>query len=92
MPRRTAPSFEAEDGVATAMIRTALIALSRVFGAAPQLNLWVRTAPRGVEEFGWHVDVLPRLTVRAGFEIGTGVDINVYPPERAATDLREALG
>jgi UDPglucose--hexose-1-phosphate uridylyltransferase len=92
IPRRTAPSFEAEDGTGTAMIRTALIALERVFGAAPQLNLWVRTAPRGTEEFGWHVDVLPRLTVRAGFEIGTGVDINVYPPERAAADLREALG
>jgi UDPglucose--hexose-1-phosphate uridylyltransferase len=37
------------------------------------------------------VDVVPRLTVRAGFELGTGVDINVYPPERAAADLRAAL-
>ena len=33
---------------------------------------------------------MPRLTVRAGFELGTGVEINVYPPERAAADLREA--
>ena len=33
----------------------------------------------------------PRLTVRAGFELGTGVDINVYPPERAAADLRLVL-
>jgi UDPglucose--hexose-1-phosphate uridylyltransferase len=92
IPRRTAPSFEAEDGTGTDMIRTALTALERVFGAAPQLNLWVRTAPRGAEEFGWHVDIVPRLTVRAAFEMGTGVDINVYPPERAAADLREALG
>ena len=92
MPRRSAARFEAEDATGTGMIRTALAALSLVFGGAPQLNLWVRTAPRGVEQFGWHVDVVPRLTVRAGFEIGTGVDINVYPPERAASDLREALG
>ena len=28
----------------------------------------------------WHVDIAPRLTVRAGFELGTGVEINVYPP------------
>jgi UDPglucose--hexose-1-phosphate uridylyltransferase len=91
MPRRSAPRFEADE-VGTAMIRTALVALTRVFGGAPQLNLWVRTAPRGAEQFGWHVDVVPRLTVRAGFEIGTGVDINVYPPERAASDLRDALG
>jgi hypothetical protein len=31
------------------------------------------------------------LTIKAGFELATGVDINVYPPERAAADLRETL-
>jgi UDPglucose--hexose-1-phosphate uridylyltransferase len=90
IPRRPAPRFEEDEG-GGAMIRTAIQALARVFGASPQLNLWVRTAPRGTEEFCWHVDVVPRLTVRAGFELGTGVDINVYPPERAAGDLRDAL-
>ena len=30
--------------------------------------------------------------IRAGFELATGVDINVFPPERAAAELREALG
>ena len=34
----------------------------------------------------------PRLTIRAGFELGTGVDVNTYAPERAASDLRAALG
>jgi UDPglucose--hexose-1-phosphate uridylyltransferase len=92
IPRRTSPRFEAEEGTGTAMIRTGLIALERLFGGAPQLNLWVRTAPRSSEDFAWHVDIVPRLTLRAGFEMGTGVDINVYPPERAAADLREALG
>lgn len=91
IPRRVASSFEADDSTGTAMIRTALAGLATVFGAPPQLNLWVRTAPEGVEEFCWHVDVVPRLTIRAGFELGTGVDVNVYPPERAAADLREAL-
>ena len=61
------------------------------FGGPPELNLWVRTAPRGAELFHWHVDIAPRLTIKAGFELGTGVDINVYPPERAASDLRECL-
>jgi UDPglucose--hexose-1-phosphate uridylyltransferase len=37
------------------------------------------------------VDIAPRLSTKAGFEFGTGVDINVYPPERAAAELREAL-
>ena len=91
IPRRPAPAFD-EDGTGTEMIRTALRALAALFGSSPQLNLWVRSAPRGTDEFCWHVDVLPRITVRAGFELGTGVEVNVYPPERAAADLRDALG
>ena len=91
IPRRTAPSFESDGEVGTAMIRHAITGLATLFDAPPQLNLWVRTAPRGTEEFCWHVDLVPRLTIRAGFELGTGVEVNVYPPERAAADLREAL-
>jgi UDPglucose--hexose-1-phosphate uridylyltransferase len=91
VPRSAAPSFETDGDVGTAMIHQAITALEKVFGAPPQLNLWVRTSPGGIEEFCWHVDVVPRLTIRAGFELGTGVDVNVYPPERAASDLREAL-
>jgi UDPglucose--hexose-1-phosphate uridylyltransferase len=92
LPRRPAPYFEHDGEAGTGMLRTALRGLAAVFGSSPQLNLWVRTAPRGTGEFCWHVDVLPRLTVRAGFELGTGVDVNVYPPERAAADVRAALG
>src|SRR5680860_379116 len=50
---------------------------------------WKLSAPRGAESFHWHVDIAPRLSVKAGFELGSGVDINIYPPERAAADLRE---
>jgi UDPglucose--hexose-1-phosphate uridylyltransferase len=91
VPRRPAARFE-DDGAGTAMIQTALRALGGALGTVPQFNLWVRTAPRGIDEFCWHVDIVPRLTIRAGFEQGTGVEINVYPPERAAADLRAALG
>ena len=91
IPRRTAPAFESDGDTGTAMIRRAIASLAKVFGAPPQLNLWVRTAPRRTEEFCWHVDIVPRLTIRAGFELGTGVEVNVYPPERAAADLRDAL-
>jgi UDPglucose--hexose-1-phosphate uridylyltransferase len=92
VPRNPAPSFEAEGQGGAAMIGTALRALAGVFGTLPQFNLWIRTAPSGAEEFSWHIDIVPRLTIRAGFELGTGVDISTYAPERAASDLREALG
>jgi UDPglucose--hexose-1-phosphate uridylyltransferase len=91
VPRRPEPSFE-RDGAGVAMLGTAVRALAAAFETPPQLNLWVRTAPRGTEEFCWHLDIVPRLTVRAGFELGTGVDVNIYPPERAASDLRAVLG
>jgi UDPglucose--hexose-1-phosphate uridylyltransferase len=90
VPRRESARFEEDEGGA-AMIRTAMRALAELFEGPPELNLWIRTAPRGAEQFHWHVDIAPRLTIKAGFELGTGVDINVYPPERAAADLRECL-
>jgi UDPglucose--hexose-1-phosphate uridylyltransferase len=90
IPRREASRFE-DDETGAAMIRTAMTVLAERFGGPPELNLWVRTAPRGTEHFGWHVDIAPRLTIKAGFELGTGVDINIYPPEKAASDLRECL-
>jgi UDPglucose--hexose-1-phosphate uridylyltransferase len=90
VPRREAARFEEDEGGA-AMIRTALRLLAERFDGPPELNLWVATAPRGAEQFDWHVDIAPRLSLKAGFELGTGVDINVYPPERAAADLRDCL-
>jgi UDPglucose--hexose-1-phosphate uridylyltransferase len=91
IPRREAARFE-DDGAGAAMIHTALRALAARFGRPPELNLWVRTAPHGTEHFHWHVDIAPRLSIKAAFEFATGVDIVTYPPERAAADLREALG
>ncbi len=92
IPRAPAARFEEDGETGTAMLRTAVGALAGLFDGSPPLSLWVRTAPGGAEEFHWHIDIAPRLTVRAGFELGTGVEVNVYPPERAAADLREAIG
>ncbi len=78
VPRRESARFERDEGGA-AMIHTALRLLAARFDGPPELNLWVRTAPRGAEPFHWHVDIAPRLTIKAGFELGTGVDIDVYP-------------
>ena len=52
----------------------------------------MRTAPRGADVFHWHIDIAPRLAIKAGFEFATGVDINIFPPERAAAELRDSLG
>jgi UDPglucose--hexose-1-phosphate uridylyltransferase len=91
VPRREAARFEQDEGGA-AMLGRAVSGLAAHFGEPPELNLWVRSAPLGAEQFHWHIDIAPRLTVHAGFEMATGVDINIYPPERAAGNLRQAMG
>jgi UDPglucose--hexose-1-phosphate uridylyltransferase len=58
----------------------------------PAYNLIVRTAPtgdEGKEYYHWHIQVIPRTTTSAGFELGTGVYINVSLPESSAEFLRK---
>jgi len=40
------------------------------------------------EDFHWHLEILPRLSRPAGFEVGTGFTINSVIPEEAARRLR----
>jgi UDPglucose--hexose-1-phosphate uridylyltransferase len=88
-PRAPRPRFESDGPLGHAMLHDALRRLARRLGAAPPLNLWVRTAPGGAEHFCWRIDILPRLTHLAGLELGAGVNLNIVAPERAAAELRE---
>ncbi len=36
------------------------------------------------DAYYWHVEVLPKLSIAAGFELGTDVYIDVVTPESAA--------
>src|SRR5947199_4710564 len=89
-PRRPRPRFEDDGPTGAAMLHDALGRLARRLGASPPLNLWVRTAPRGAEEFCWRIDILPRLTHLAGLELGAGIHLNIVSSEQAAAELREA--
>ncbi len=90
-PRRPEPRFESEGAPSgAALLHDALNRLARRLGHSPPLNLWVRTAPSGADRFCWRIDVLPRLTHLAGLELGTGLNLNVVAPERAAAELRDA--
>ena len=40
------------------------------------------------EDFHWHLEIMPRLSRPAGFEVGTGFTINSVIPETAARRLR----
>ena len=87
-PRRPCARFET-DGAGASLLHDGLCRLARLLGSSPPLNLWVRTAPRGVEQFCWRIDVAPRLTHLAGLELSTGLNLNIVAPEHAASLLRE---
>jgi UDPglucose--hexose-1-phosphate uridylyltransferase len=90
IPRRPRARFEGDGPLGAALLHQLLGRLRTVLGRLPPLNLWVRTAPPGAEHFCWRIDLLPRLTQLAGLEMGTGVNLNVVAPERAAEELRDA--
>jgi UDPglucose--hexose-1-phosphate uridylyltransferase len=68
-------------GDAASLVREAIRRLHDVEGAVP-LNAWLHTGAH------WHVELLPRLTVFAGLELGAEIYVNSLPPEEAATRLR----
>ena len=52
-------------------------------------NIVFHSAPYRVNDpYHWHVHVWPKATTRAGFEMGTGVALNIVNPEQAAGQLR----
>jgi UDPglucose--hexose-1-phosphate uridylyltransferase len=89
-PRTPRARFEDDGPIGAALLHDALNRLRGVLGGMPPLNLWVRTAPRGADQFCWRIDIVPRLTHLAGLELGTGLHLNIVAPEHAAAELREA--
>jgi UDPglucose--hexose-1-phosphate uridylyltransferase len=69
---------------ALALLRDAIGRLRALEGPVPW-NAWLHQGSH------WHLEVVPRLTVFAGLELGAGIYVNVVTPEDAADQLRNAL-
>ncbi len=71
-------------------LRDATALLNRALGDVAY-NIGIHTAPHAhTGEYHWHIHIWPNLVTQAGFERGTGVMINIVPPEDAAETLRSA--
>lgn len=69
-------------------VRTAVGQLRQRLGDVAY-NLVFHSAPyRPSGTYHWHIHIWPKITTLAGFELGTGVFINIVPPELAAEELR----
>lgn len=57
----------------------------------PDYNYIIRSAPVGEEasrHLHWYMVIVPKISIPAGFEIGSGIYINTTAPEEAAEFLR----
>lgn len=95
MPKRHMACFvEMNDVEAADLARNLRRTLAKLYHglADPDFNYTIRTAPlelRGVKYYHWYLSIIPRLTKMAGFELGSGMFINVSLPEENARFLRE---
>jgi len=58
----------------------------------PDYNYVISSAPVDDENkdyYSWHIKIIPRLTELVGFEIGSGISINVSLPEETAKFMRD---
>ena len=95
-PRAHQADFlQADPGAVAGALQRALAALAAVTGDGP-LNAWLHTTPcraaSGDAEppFHWHFEIAPRLTILAGFELGSGIGVDQLEPREAAARLRAA--
>lgn len=55
----------------------------------PAYNFFIHTSPINYEhDYHWHIEILPRLSTWGGVELGTGIEVIVVPPEKAADILK----
>jgi UDPglucose--hexose-1-phosphate uridylyltransferase len=84
-----APARQESDAFRSELLAPALRLVAdgirRLHGLRPgaPLNVWLHDVA------WWHLEVLPRLTVLAGLELGAGIYINTLDPAEAARKLAE---
>jgi UDPglucose--hexose-1-phosphate uridylyltransferase len=73
-------------------LKTSLSALKTVVNDPPYNYGFHIAIDKSMDEaFHWHLEVYPKLTIWAGFELNTQTYINTVPPEAAAESLRKTL-
>ena len=62
---------------------------------SPPFNMFIHTAPvrdefsiHTHEFYSWHIEIIPHLKIDAGFELGTGIEVNIMDPNESADVLR----
>lgn len=97
IPKKHKPYFERiteqEKITAGEALQTAIGKIYKALGD-PAYNFYIHTSPADGQDyphFHWHIEILPRTSVWAGFELSTGIEISTIEPEVAAEYLRKTV-
>lgn len=87
---------ESSDEELTYLAKSLKDALRRISKALkkPDFNFFIHTSSARVDDvpyYHWHIEILPRTYKWAGMELGTGIEVVIVPPEKAAEHLRSVL-
>ncbi len=94
-PKNHSPFFEDADfeetkSVAENLKRGLMILRDKV--SDPDLNFFIHTTPvcdkKKSRDFHWHIEIIPRVCISAGFEIDTGIEITPMDPDEGAAFLK----
>ncbi len=58
----------------------------------PAYNFYIHTSPCQSSphtDYHWHLEIFPKLSIQAGFEMGSGIMINITRPEDTAAFLKK---
>ncbi len=95
-PKIHSANFELMSGGSRKLFARALrVSLHKLFKGLnnPDYNYFIHTAPadgkNNYRYYHWHVEILPKTAIWAGFEIATGIEISAIRPEDAAAFLRK---
>lgn len=95
LPKKHKPYFErTSDSEKMTLAEALQTAISKIYKALedPAYNFYIHTSPcdgKDYPHFHWHIEIIPRTSVWAGFELSTGIEISTIQPEVAASYLRK---
>lgn len=97
LPRHHAAQFQdatpADVSQCADALSVALVRLCDVVGD-PDYNMFLATTPvhmNGIvdpQAYRWHIRIMPRIPIAAGFELATAVYVNPTDPDQCAQELR----
>lgn len=95
VPKKHQPYFERlSDQEKLGAAEALRVSLGKIYQALgnPDHNFYLHTSPcdgKDYPHYHWHIEILPKTSLWAGFELSTGIEISTIEPEKAAEYLRD---